>query len=332
MRNLTTLAAQDPSRTRTLRAKFVGDIRQRVRALRGLLWDAIVVKDVLRAPKSVFLAAANPEDFVFKSDPEKVEEFMEWWIANEDEILLGIEARALRSGAPDARWTDTYVTNAYRRGLVRAQLELAAAGLSQNFDPDDTFALESAFQLPAHQRRAQILYQRVYGELKGITEAMDQQIRRILSDGVARGENPRTMASAMNKSIRTITNRRAVVMARTEVIRAHHQANIEEYRRAGVEGVMVKAEWITAGDERVCELCEPLHGEVFKLKEIEQMIPRHPQCRCVAVPISQEFNPDKFNGPELDADEAIELGESELNKSRKTPVAPGSTAPPGLRG
>ena len=72
---------------------------------------------------------------------------------------------------------------------------------------------------------------------------------------------------------------------RTEVIAAHHSATIAEYRAAGVEGVEVKAEFSTAGDDLVCELCESLEGQIFELSEIEGLIPRHPNCRCVAIPV-----------------------------------------------
>jgi len=53
-----------------------------------------------------------------------------------------------------------------------------------------------------------------------------------------------------------------------------------------VEGVRVKAEWKTAGltDARTCDECRELEGHVFSLDEIEKMIPKHPNCRCVALP------------------------------------------------
>lgn len=75
------------------------------------------------------------------------------------------------------------------------------------------------------------------------------------------------------------------MLARTEIIRAHHVATIQEYRNWAVEGVVVQGEWRTAGDERVCVICEALEKKVFPLDEIESMIPRHPRCRCIALPV-----------------------------------------------
>ena len=79
------------------------------------------------------------------------------------------------------------------------------------------------------------------------------------------------------------------MLARTEVIRAHHIATIQEYRNWAIEGVIVKAEWMTAGDDRVCPKCEALQGKIFTLDEIELLIPLHPNCRCIALPWIEEL-------------------------------------------
>jgi len=52
--------------------------------------------------------------------------------------------------------------------------------------------------------------------------------------------------------------------------------------------VIMMAEWATAGDDRVCDECASLEGKIFTLEEIESMIPRHPQCRCIALPIEKK--------------------------------------------
>lgn len=97
-----------------------------------------------------------------------------------------------------------------------------------------------------------LLYTRTFNELKGITEAMDQQISRVLSEGMAQGLGPAKIARNITDRVDKIGITRARTMARTEVIRAHHVATINTYREAQVEGVRVKAEWSTAGDMRVC--------------------------------------------------------------------------------
>ena len=143
---------------------------------------------------------------------------------------------------------------------------------------------------------------------------MDQLISRILAQGMADGDNPRLLARQLVAAIngegigelgidvsyvhprtgRTVSyfipaQRRAEILARTEIIRAHHQAMIQEYMNWGVQGVTILAEWKTAGDHRVCERCEAYEGETFTLEIAMNMIPLHPQCRCLALPYRKEW-------------------------------------------
>jgi len=115
---------------------------------------------------------------------------------------------------------------------------------------------------------------------------------------MAEGKSPRVMARELMHRIEKVGDlattdalgrfipaaQRARMIARTEIVRAHHVATINTYREAGVEGVRVLAEWTTAGDDRVCTRCLEMEGRIFTLDEIEPMIPLHPQCRCVAIP------------------------------------------------
>jgi SPP1 gp7 family putative phage head morphogenesis protein len=145
----------------------------------------------------------------------------------------------------------------------------------------------------------------VFQDLKGITATMDTQISRILAQGMVDGDGPRLIARKLLSTINGtgtgelgITDtlgrfiparRRAEMLARTEIIRAHHLATIAEYRNWGVLGISVKGEWRTAGDSRVCEKCQQLEGKVFTLDEIEPMIPLHISCRCIALPYIEEL-------------------------------------------
>ena len=155
------------------------------------------------------------------------------------------------------------------------------------------------FLQPIHADRAGLIYTRTYSELKGVTDAMENQMSQVLSQGIIDGKGPLQIAREMNNRIEQAGGNLAIVdeagtglraidrarmIARTEVIRAHHVANINTYREAGLEGVSVQAEWSTAGDDRVCEKCAELQGLIYSLDMIEGMIPLHPQCRCVALP------------------------------------------------
>lgn len=55
---------------------------------------------------------------------------------------------------------------------------------------------------------------------------------------------------------------------------------IEGLKASGVKEV----EWVTQQDEKVCEDCEPLDGQIFDMDDIP-MLPQHYNCRCFIIPI-----------------------------------------------
>jgi len=287
-----------------LRRAFVGEISRRFRIIKDKITDAIVTQDVfgLSAPpigiRVAVSSGLNRAAYAFKTNPEKARSFMEWLHGEVNKDLLGLPSGATRKVVGDVAWANTYIDSAYKRGLKRADAELAKLGITPVREPGAR-AVDIAFNTPFHADKVGMIYTRVYSELKGITDSMENLISQSLAESLAEGRNPYQIARILNNRIekaggtlamvdsrgvpmRAIT--RARILARTEVIRAHHVATINTYREAGLEGVVVVAEWNTAGDGRVCGECELLDGRKFALDEIEGMIPVHPQCRCVALP------------------------------------------------
>jgi SPP1 gp7 family putative phage head morphogenesis protein len=82
---------------------------------------------------------------------------------------------------------------------------------------------------------------------------------------------------------------RAQNIARTELAFAFNQGAHMTIQHAQAQGYMgeVKKKWVTADDERVCELCGPLDGVTVDQDEnfpgAGSVPPRHPSCRCVVV-------------------------------------------------
>lgn len=280
----------DPTRTLTLRKAFVADMDRRFNALKKLIQQSIVDNDCfgLVTPATTFsaLAVATQGQFRFERTAAKVEAFMRWLQEQEKAGVLELVQKS-RIGAPvEALWANIYIDTAYQRGIRRGRAELRKQGVDiptfgdrQLRDP-----VIAAFNQPIHADRVGLIYSRVFSDLKGITSAMDTQISRVLAQGLAEGRGPRELARVINDRVDKIGITRARTLARTEVVRAHHAANVQEYRNAGLEGVTVMVEWSTAG-YNVCPVCQPLQGKKFTLDEIEFMIPKHPNCRCVAIPI-----------------------------------------------
>lgn len=245
--------------------------------------------------------------FAFPRSADKVEKFRLWLDKQIKNGILEVgELNQLGTGINGA-WTNKYIFDSYKRGVIRARYELKKAGYDVP-TIEATGGIAMSMSTPLHLDRVGLLYTRAFSELKSVTSQMDTQISRVLSQGIADGDNPKLLARKMRAVITgsgsgdlAITDsigrfipakRRAEMIARTEIIRAHHQATIQEYRNWAAEGVRVRGEWKTAGFG-VCPECAELEGHIFDLDKIESMIPLHPNCRCVALPVIVEKD-DKY--------------------------------------
>jgi SPP1 gp7 family putative phage head morphogenesis protein len=308
MDNLTIYQTFDPTKTTSLRNVFAADMRRRFMELMKVIRIAVVDRDVFGLnSKITFFQLTPPGEgaFAFSKSSRKIEEFMKWL---EEQVERGIVtvAEAQQVGESiEAAWTNLYIWDSYKRGVMRARQEMIKAGMTVP-------SIESAGGIemvmassPFHMDRVGVLFTRVYSDLQGITKQMDAQISRVLAQGMIDGDGPaliaRKLISIINGDgvdklgIRDTLGRfipakyRAEMLARTEIIRAHHLATIQEYRNWGVLGITVQGEWKTAGDDRVCDQCASMEGKVFTLDEIEPMIPAHPLCRCLALPYIEEL-------------------------------------------
>ena len=266
----------DPTRTTVLRRRFEGDLARRFRRLKGRVNDVLVEDDT-------FGFRVQQERFEFVRPEQKVASFMDWLRSEQDRGILEIQPGASVERAARSSWMNIYIDTAYIRGLRQAlgHIERQGAEVSERW-------IEQAFFRPIHADRVGLIYTRAYSQLKGITEAMDQQISRELAQGVAEGRHPRVIARRINNRIDHIGITRARLLARTEVISSHAEASLNAYEEAGIEGVEVEAEFSTAGDSRVCSECAALEGHTFTMSEARGIIPVHPNCRCAWLPVVED--------------------------------------------
>ena len=293
----------DPTHTTVLRNTFARDTSRRFRELISVIRRGVNTNDCFGLRENTIttfqMTPPSPKQFAFASSDQKIAAFMKWL---DEQVKAGILTTAEYEQVGKSVysiWTNRYIADSYKRGILRARSELTLAGF-KNPSIEESGGIDAVMGLPMHVDRLGLLYIRVFNELKGITDAMDSIISRILAQGIADGDGPALLARKLVAAINgtgvgdlALTDsigrfipalRRAELLARTEIIRAHHLATIQEYRNWGVLGIKVKAEWKTAGDDRVCKKCDALEGHVFTLDEIEPMIPLHPLCRCIALP------------------------------------------------
>lgn len=262
---------RDPTRTTTLRARFEADATRRFKRIRSAIIEKV-------ARENAFGLQTNRAQFEFTRTDDKVDAFMTW--LHEQEVANGLTVRpgaTVRSSANSA-WTATYVESAYQRGLQSAASKLRGAGASVSGR-----WVEAAFRRPIHADRLGIAYTRTFSELKGIADAMDQQISRVLAEGLSRGAGPLDIARGIVDRVDKVGVTRARMLARTEVINAHAEASLNAYQEAGLSGVQVEAEWLTAAD--ACPLCVELAEKTYTLEQARGKIPAHPNCRCAFAPL-----------------------------------------------
>ena len=293
----------DPTRTSSLRASFEREMNRRFGKFIQLIKQAILEQDVFgikRNDQGVY-ALPNRRAFAFGTSQQKVSQFMRWVETQIDAELLSVaNVNQVGTGINEA-WTNKYISDSYKRGVQRADYELNKQGFKL---PNGEQLSTNPFTAPFHMDRLGVLYTRTFEELKGITSQMSTQISRVLTEGMANGDSATLLS---RKLVATINGtgmgdlaikdalgrfvpalRRARTLARTEIIRAHHRAMIQEYRNYGVAGVRVIAEFSTAKDDRVCPECEQLDRKRFTLDVAEGLIPVHPNCRCITLPVAKE--------------------------------------------
>jgi len=106
-----------------------------------------------------------------------------------------------------------------------------------------------------------------------VTDAM----KLSLAQGISLGEGPRTVARRLQR-VAMVGQSRAETIARTEMIRASREAQRQLYaENPSVTGFRRQA----TQDARVCLACLALSGTLQKTDEI---MPSHPNCRCVMIP------------------------------------------------
>lgn len=275
----------DPTRTGAIRRKFESTMRKRFKWLRSAISDLVDGEDAFGLKPSTIKGqvqgsrAPGPttllnQRFAFETNEDKVKQFREWLRNKINEGVLEAEAGV----SPENAWLSEFIHSAYRKGRVNAALAAGALATTE-----EGF-LRQAFNSPETVRKLQYLSTRAYENLQGITSDMSRKIADVLATGLAQGLDAKKIARNMVAEVDTMSRRRAETLARTEIIRAHAEAQLDEFEALNIHELTIMAEWVTAADSRVCPLCAPLDSQVFTIEEARGLIPRHPNCRCAWVP------------------------------------------------
>lgn len=116
-----------------------------------------------------------------------------------------------------------------------------------------------------------------------------EKINQAVIDGLARGKGARQVAREVRAAVigqpgvRGGLAFQAETIARTELISSLESAREEAMTTAGIEYAL----WQATDSDRTCRWCAARDGNVYKLSDL--IIPAHPRCRCLSVPVRPEW-------------------------------------------
>jgi SPP1 gp7 family putative phage head morphogenesis protein len=282
MKNKLSRLRMDPTRTGGVRRRFLSDLNRRLAKLAADIRKLIVEEDAFGlVPRTRVVSLA--QQFAFATDANKLRAFHQWLQTQVDAGFLTVSGK----GKPGQPWTYEYVDSAYRQGMLRAYTDTHKAALATipawYVGSREQF-MRTAFMQPIAMDDLELLSTRTYEQLKGITSAMSQQLSRTLSTALVSGWGAEKTAREIRKTISGISRTRARMLARTELIHAHAEGQLDSFSLLGVQKLDILAEWSTAGDDLVCKRCYKKEGRVYTIDEARGMIPLHPDCRCSWLP------------------------------------------------
>lgn len=275
---------RDPTRTTGLRLRFLRELHKRFVEFRRELRQLLVTEDAFGLNKNFTTKLklnAEPRRWAFVTDDRKVTEFRDWLDDRINKNFLNVK------NGTDA-WTAKYIESAYKQGMVRAWIDthrrdLGLSGKQDSYEASKAQFLRDSFGAGEAASKLKLLMTRTYESLRGISGPMATVMSRTLADGLAYGYGVMRIAKNLENTL-GLMEARARTIARTEIMHAHAEGQLDSFEELGVEELGVMAEWSTAGDERVCPVCAPLEGTILTIAEARGMIPRHPNCRCTWIP------------------------------------------------
>lgn len=161
-----------------------------------------------------------------------------------------------------------YLGKAWQEGTTKAftRLKLAAESAAPNIA--EVMHIDSVLTSPEYARRFEIIAARAFESMKGFAGQAANDLGRILGEGVALGQSPRTIARDIRKTFDQIHGYRALRIARTEVNNSFKEARYEETKdvrdRLGLE---VRVMHVSALVENTRHSHAARHGKIYTLED-----------------------------------------------------------------
>lgn len=201
--------------------------------------------------------------------------FKKLWDTQMDEVADSFEKLADIDSAFDE---DSYITS-WDEALSNV--------IRQVFADAFDMAVGGGVIAPAHRTKQEIVLNQLALEwlamrslelAKMVNGTTKEELRLVLKAGYEAGESIPQLTKRIRWYYRDGYERRAKMVARTEVIAASNEGALQGYESEGI----TKTEFYPAPD--ACKICLPKAGD-YPIDEVHGTIPVHPNCRCVWLPI-----------------------------------------------
>jgi hypothetical protein len=152
--------------------------------------------------------------------------------------------------SPNPRTKQHFMEQAAAMGYESGEVEALL-----NFDnmTDGAYPRQVEYVLRSQPYLDRIAYvkSRALEDFKGFTDSMSTDLRRLLVDGMANGDNPNVIARKIRAQVLGDSDRKGAVVrakriARTEITGAHRRALWDEDQRANDEGIKTKLLHVSA--------------------------------------------------------------------------------------
>jgi SPP1 gp7 family putative phage head morphogenesis protein len=275
----------DDTGTYTHQRNFAQRLRGVLARINARIREAIAERDLFNLREEALADDVPEEVFQFETTRRKLAGFMAW-------LREQLDSNYLTVVGPDR---NQFLRAAYAQGIRTAHDGLSELDVA--FERPD---MDSLLSRPIHRTALQTLYTRTYEELESVRDDVADAVRDELVEGFREGQNPRDIARSLTDRVDSIGKHRSTLISRSEIMNAHSTSSLNRYEevsnQSGVDIGVEHGEWATAGDSRVCPVCELLDGAVFTLREMREETfsvagqtyrlkpPAHVQGRCAILP------------------------------------------------
>jgi hypothetical protein len=261
-----------------------GQFRREFLALVAQLSSSKQLRKLLDDIASGRLAFGDPVDVVLNRvtiDTSRLDEISRKALGS----AARLSGRVVSGIQPQFNVTNPTVVSLARQMSIQLSTNISA-GAKDSIRKIITEALEGNITSAEAARKIR----RHVGLLPSHAEAVDRYLNKMLADGVKKS----VAQKRADEYAKRLLNSRANTIARTEIANAIGRGQVQMWRQMRDDGYIppsTKMVWVTASDEKVCDICGPMNGAEadiygtwdFGAGPVEYPQAAHPNCRCTSV-------------------------------------------------